>query len=338
MIGIRVDVNQKIATGHIKRDNAIALCLRKMGQECVFISADENCLPYLATYDFKSVILGSVWNDMESELSKLEIVIKENNIESLLVDSYMVTERYMKKLSEITVVTYFDELGKFGYGCQQLINGVLEPPDYSEAPGKALLGPDYVSLRQEFSELPPKKIRPNLDRLMITSGGTDNYHFCADFLEFILQQPQWNDLQVVVAIGEFSEDKEVLQRRYANEPRVDLYVNAQNMSELMSNADYVITAGGTTLYEVCAVGTAASCYAIADNQLEIVQSFHERDLVSFAGDFRRNPKETMQQLLMQMENAREEHFRREQSIKLQRIVDGRGAWRIAEALVNAPNL
>ena len=30
MIGIRVDVNQKVATGHIKRDIAITLCLREI--------------------------------------------------------------------------------------------------------------------------------------------------------------------------------------------------------------------------------------------------------------------------------------------------------------------
>lgn len=338
MIGIRVDVNQEIATGHIKRDIAIALCLRKMGRECVFISADENCLSYLATYNFKSVILESAWDDMESELSKLEIVIKENNIESLLVDSYMVTEGYMQRLSEMTVVTYFDELGNFGYGCQQLINGVLEPPDYSNASGKALLGPAYVSLRQEFAEMPPKEIRSNLDKLMITSGGTDNYHFCKKFLDIILEQPQWNNLTIMVVIGEFSKDKELLQRLYGDNKRVELYINAQNMSELMQRADYVITAGGTTLYEVCAVGTAGSCYSIADNQLEIVQSFHNKGLIFYGGNFRNNPEETLKLLLMQMEQARDVEFRRAQAVKLQQLVDGMGAWRIAEALVNAPNL
>ena len=38
MIGIRVDVNKIIATGHIKRDIEIALCLRKMGEECICVS------------------------------------------------------------------------------------------------------------------------------------------------------------------------------------------------------------------------------------------------------------------------------------------------------------
>lgn len=333
MIGIRVDVNQKVATGHIKRDIAIALCLRKMGQECLFISADDNCIPYLAAYQFQNIILDSKWDDLESELEKIEAVIRENAIHSLLVDSYLITETYMQHLSALTKVTYFDELGVFGYGCQQLINGVLEPPDYSKAVGKAFTGPDYVSLRREFMNLSPKKVSDHINTLMITSGGTDNYHFCVRFLEYILDQPEWQDLQIVVAVGELSGDIERLKEKYSRNERVRLYINAQNMSELMQVADYVITAGGTALYEVCAVGVTASCYAIADNQLENAQAFHNRGLVAYAGDFREEPMQVMERILQQMKQAAAREYRLAQSVKLQNMVDGKGAWRIAEALV-----
>ncbi len=336
MIGIRVDVNRTVATGHIRRDIEIALCLRKMGRECIFISADENCLSYLEPYGFKSVILNSRWDDMESELENIQKVIEEYKIESLLVDSYMVTREYMRRLMQMTCVTYFDELGKFGYGCQQLVNGVLVPPDYSKAPGKAFLGPDYVSLRQEFSALPPKRIRQNMEKLLITSGGTDNYHFCIKFLDYFLKQPEWKDIEVLVVVGELSVDKEQLEKLYAGEDRVRLYFNVSNMAQLMQEADYAVTAGGTSLYEVCAAGVSASCFAIGDNQIEIAKSFDERELVSYAGDFRENPSGTIENVLCHMMRAKSEKIRREKAEKLQKVVDGKGAWRIAEALIKAP--
>lgn len=334
MIGIRVDVNREIATGHIKRDISIALCLREMGEECVFLSADENCLSYLSPYDFRSVILESKWNDMESELDRIKAVIKEYCIDSLLVDSYMVTEKYMQELSKITTVTYFDELGKFGYGCQQLVNGVLVPPDYTKAPGKALLGPKYVSLRKEFSEVTIKKIRPQIERLFVTSGGTDNYHFCLDFLNVFLQQSEWKQVKVVVAVGELSEDRELLLKLYDKHDRVEVHINSPYMAQLMQDADYAITAGGTTLYEICAVGVCASCYAIADNQLQIAESFDERALVFFAGDFRKEPEKVFERIFEQMEKAKSASFRKKQAEKLQNLVDGKGAWRIAKALID----
>lgn len=334
MIGIRVDVNQEIATGHIRRDIAIALCLRQLGQECIFISADENCLSYLAPHGFQCFILNSKWNEMEGELEILRDAIKKYDITGLLVDSYMITESYMTQLKEMTTVTYFDELYKLGYGCQQVINGVLVPPDYSMASGKTLLGPDYVSLRQEFLELPEKNIRPRIEKLFLTSGGTDNYHFCAKFLDFFLGKPQWKNVKVITAIGELSVDKELLRERYEKEERVELHINSSCMAKLMQDADYAVTAGGTSLYEVCAVGVASSCYAIGDNQVEIARSFHEKGLVSYAGDFRKAPMQTLETILAHMEEAKTEMFRREKASMLQKIVDGKGALRIAEALIN----
>lgn len=335
MIGIRVDVNQIIATGHIKRDIEVALCLRKMGEECIFVSADENCFPYIEPYGFKTVILNSCWDDMEGELERIQSVIEEYKITGLLVDSYMVTEKYMQELSRMTTVTYFDELGKFGYGCQQLINGVLVPPDYSKATGKAFLGPKYVSLRKEFSGLPKKMIRPEFKKLFVTSGGTDNYHFCVKFLETFLQRPEWKMVEVTVAVGELSVDKDHLKHLYDSDDRVTIHVNATNMAQLMQDADYAITAGGTSLYEVCAAGVCASCFAIGDNQLEIAQSFDDRNLVSYAGDFRENPAGTVENILSHMAQAKSAEFRAGKAEQLQKLVDGKGAWRIAEALLNA---
>ena len=40
-IGIRVDANEIVATGHVMRCLAIAEELRKIGQELLFISADD---------------------------------------------------------------------------------------------------------------------------------------------------------------------------------------------------------------------------------------------------------------------------------------------------------
>lgn len=334
MIGIRVDVNHKIATGHIRRDIAVALCLRQLGEACLFISADDNSIPYLEPYGFQSVVLHTAWDDMDGELEALEAVIRQYDITSLLVDSYQVTEHYMTQLSARTVVTYFDELYRLGYGCQQVINGVLVPPDYTMSGARALLGADYVALREEFYALPAKKVRPQIEKILITSGGTDNYHFCREFLDFFLQRPEWRNVKVMAVIGELSTDKKLLCERYRDEERVELHINTTRMSELMQDADYAVTAGGTSLYEACAVGVTASCYAIADNQVEIAQSFEDRGLVSYAGDFREGKEQTFARILAAMKEAETEAYRRAKAEKVQRIVDGRGAYRIAQALIS----
>ncbi|NLV76359.1 MAG: UDP-2,4-diacetamido-2,4,6-trideoxy-beta-L-altropyranose hydrolase, partial [Tissierellia bacterium] len=51
---------------------------------------------------------------------------------------------------------------------------------------------------------------------------------------------------------------------------VKFYMNVKNMKNLMINNDLAISAGGNTLYELCACGIPTIAIIIADNQLKFV--------------------------------------------------------------------
>jgi spore coat polysaccharide biosynthesis predicted glycosyltransferase SpsG len=99
----------------------------------------------------------------------------------------------------------------------------------------------------------------------------------------------------------------------------------------MDNADFLVSAGGTTLYELCAVGTPAVSYSIADNQLDNVKMFHENGIIDYAGDVRYDDvvKNILKYLELYCDN---EVLRRDRSKKMQKLIDGKGAGRIAEFL------
>ena len=101
----------------------------------------------------------------------------------------------------------------------------------------------------------------------------------------------------------------------------------------MREADLAVSAGGTTLYELCAVGTPAISYAIADNQLENVKKFEEDRLIAYAGDIRKDHviDHIIDYLKIYDLNWQ---IRQERSLKVQKLVDGKGALRIANALMD----
>lgn len=332
MIGIRVDANAKVASGHIMRTISIAKELKKIGEEFVFISADEGTNPFLEGTGFEVVVLNSSWNHMYDELPILLPLLKERSITSLLVDSYYVTPEYMQELSKVTFVTYFDEMNLKGYGCKQLINGVLEPPAYTDPLQKAFTGPDYVSLREEFAGAYDRQVRDSLNTILVTSGGSDNYHFAKSFTEAFLEKEFFKNIKLTVILGSLCVDKEKLLAMYKENPRVTVYVNTNKMAELMKNCDYAVTAGGTTLYELCAMGLPGASYAVGDNQLEILDSFDKKGLISYAGDFRSDSVKVLDNLLEQIKEALPKEYREEKSRRMQKIVDGRGAERIAKLL------
>lgn len=332
MIGIRVDANTTIASGHVMRSLSVARKLREMGQDVLFICADNNAMQYISGSGFEVYIMHTDWKDYDGEIRIIESIIKEYDVKSLLVDSYYITPKYMQYISKIVKVTYFDELHICGYGCQQLINGLLEPPKYTNSNQKAFIGPKYVALRDEFIQPPKKNVKEIIDNLLITSGGTDNYHFSKIFLADFLSREKWNRINISLVIGNLCVDKDDLVKEYGNNPRVRLYINTNRMAELMKEADYALTAGGTTLYEICATGLPACSYVVGDNQIEITHSFDKRGLIAFAGDFRKDPNETIDRIYYSMDKA-DYCFRKNLSLKLQEVVDGRGAERIARVLM-----
>ncbi len=333
MIGIRVDVNNEIATGHIMRTMAVARRLQDMGQSVVFVCADENALPYLKGSNFRVHILNSDWKKLDEELPCLIELLVQYGIKSLLIDSYQVTPNYMRALSKIVKVTYFDEMYIKGYGCQQVINGVLDPPKYDNINQKAFTGPDFVALREEFSNLPGRVVNDRIKSLLVTSGGSDYYHFCKTFLEDFLKQEWLNEISIVLIVGGLCDDKEELIQKYTGNSRISLFVNTDKMSELMEKADYAVTAGGTTLYELCATGLPGSSYVVGDNQERIVKSFDDYGLIRYAGDFRKDPRGVINQIYNDISLSQEYGLRSELANKLQKVVDGRGAQRIAEIIV-----
>jgi spore coat polysaccharide biosynthesis predicted glycosyltransferase SpsG len=83
------------------------------------------------------------------------------------------------------------------------------------------------------------------------------------------------------------------------------------------------------------VGTPTISFLIADNQLDNVRQFQEDGLIDYAGDMREGEfsDEVANRAARYLETYQEdEKLRRERSLKMQRLVDGKGAKRIAEIL------
>ena len=70
--------------------------------------------------------------------------------------------------------------------------------------------------------------------------------------------------------------------------RIVLHEQVSDMAALMSTCDLAFSAGGTTLYELCAVGVPSVSFSMADNQLPGVKAFDDANLIPWAGDIRDN--------------------------------------------------
>lgn len=323
----RVDMNQIIATGHVMRCLSIAEAARDEGVDAVFILADAQAEDLIQSKGFRTIVLNSAWNDLEKELPDLLDLITKENIKTLLVDSYYVTENYLEALNHATSVAYIDDLNSFHYPVDTLIAyaNYWKKMNYEEnyPNTKLLLGCDYVPLRKEFKNLPLKSIREKVENLLILTGGSDNLGISENILDHI---PLEQYKKVDVICGRYFEQFNYLKAKYSSCKNVHLHKAVDNMIDYMLDADVAISAGGTTLYELCATGTPTITYSFADNQLDNVRQFADDGIMRYSGDIRYD--KVYENIQTVVESYQEESYRKQISAQMKKLIDGQGAARV----------
>ena len=336
MVYIRVDANEYIASGHLMRTLSIAETVREEGGNCCFITSDHNCDAQILGRGFETICLNSKWDEMDDEIGALVELIKARRVECLLVDSYYVTPNYLEEISKWTKVVYMDDLKAFQYNCHAIINYVIgeDGKDYSYFKGPIYAGASYVPLRKEFTENVKCSLSDCIKQVMVTTGGTDIYHFGMAFLRRFLNDIRFQNCQVTMVIGSRNADRDQIKGLYGSEPRITIVEDAKNMSQLMKEADCMVSAGGTTLYEACACGVPTISYSMADNQLTNVKQFDKLGGIFYAGDVREDIDLIIDAILDRLQEMKDLETRTIVAEKMRSVVDGKGAVRIARVLLN----
>lgn len=333
-IYFRTDVNEIIATGHLMRCLSIANAAADKGLNPVFILSDRNGKETVESKGYETCILNSKWDDPESEIDDLTDLIQKREIVCLILDSYSVTDRYIREISEFTRVFYIDDVGKTACPMAAIIcyanyySRFDYDQRYADTNTKLLLGCDYVPLRKEFRGLPKKRIESSVRNILLLSGGSDPCHVLSRLLNSL---NDGNGIRIEAICGRFDDEYSRLSDQYGNFANIRIHQAVDDMVEYMKQADLAISAGGTTLYELSACGTPTITYSFADNQLDNVRQFERDGLMPYLGDARYVDITARLRQIMSEFSSMEN--RQTVSANLQRLVDGKGAERIVEEII-----
>lgn len=335
MFYIRTDGNKIIASGHIMRCLSIAKAIENYGEEVTFITADTNAVELIESRGFSYISLETQWDNLDKELEVLIPFIKEKKIKTLLVDSYQVTESYLKTLSQYTNIIYIDDRNAFLYPVHTIINYGINYKDfcyeeqYKNTNTTCLLGTDYVPLRQEFLHR-KIDIKEKVERILVTTGGADLYNVAGLFVEEWYQRERKIDCEIWIISGGLNENIQYLRKLEQIYKNLKIYENITNMSDIMIQCDLAISAGGTTLYELCACGIPTITFSVADNQIGI-EEFEKQDILEYIGDIRKNIPIYIKKICDSVERlSRDKTIREIRSSHMKYLVDGQGTERIAK--------
>ena len=335
---IRADGNEKIGSGHIMRTKSIANELKELGAKVLYALADERG-KRLINNEFQSVVLSSNYECLDDEINALSSVIKEQEIKLILLDSYFVTPKYFKELKKLAKVAYIDDLDAFAYECEALINygAFFDKNEYKARQNlakKHFLGSEFAPLRAEFGSTQKSSKNTQKKQVLLTTGNTDLLGIMPRLLEAFLSDESLKNLEFLAISGAFNEHENKLLALSAKHKNIKVLKNPENMAQIMAEADFVLSAGGSTLYELASLAKAVICFSIAANQNNI-KSWAEAGAMLYAGDAKADSHSVVAKSLNLLKSLlNDENLAKTLGQKAHFFVDGKGAIRLAKELLS----
>ncbi|WP_404284846.1 PseG/SpsG family protein [Exiguobacterium aurantiacum] len=213
----------------------------------------------------------------------------ESNLQTLcfdevisIVDSYNSSKIVYEYISDKSLkVLFIDDVNRIEYPKGIVLNPSLYTDDheYSRNPDlKYLLGKEYLILRGAFRESTErKKIKKELNEILITLGGTDIRRLLPTILSVMRSYPK---VKKNIVIGIMKTNENELLEFFDENTQVFSNVDELEMKELMQKSDLAISATGQTIYELLSVGTPFIPIQVIENQKYTVKGLKKYKLVN----------------------------------------------------------
>jgi UDP-2,4-diacetamido-2,4,6-trideoxy-beta-L-altropyranose hydrolase len=352
---IRADADPQIGTGHVMRCLALAQAWREDAQgEVVFLTDAPPALrERLAAEGIESVPLEGPIGSEEDQGQTLALA-RRLDAAWVALDGYFFPEQYLNAVcgAGFRLLAIHDgeheqqvPISRFPT-CVVLDQNISAEPEYYAARGvdlerNALLSPRYALLRREFWAEPPAREVPEIPRrVLITLGGNNP----ADVLATVLRgltlllralPATLGALEVQIAGGVRppilrpevqSAEAEIAE--FERQGGVVLgpgRLDDAGMRQAMEAADLVVSAGGSTSWELARFGVPNLTLPMARNQEPIAAELAARGLSVNAGRYEDAKPQRLAALLASL--VRGHAKRQAMSAAGRALVDGAGARR-----------
>jgi len=341
---IRADGNTAIGMGHVMRCLSIADAMKDRNIEPVFMTADNDCVAMIGDRGYEVCVLGTDYRDMESELPLIREFLRQRTKDVdassvILVDSYQVTSKYYEELRIMAKVACLEDMGQ-SYPVDLLINYNIYGPKLvydNKITHAILLGTGYQPLRREFQQDMQYTVKGKITDVMITTGGSDPYFAARAFTDAFLAEKKLAEekLRYHIISGPFNTHTAQLHELYDENPWVEIHEHVTCMKEIMKQCDVVLSATGSTIYEVSALGVPLIAFYFAENQRQGADMLSEITHVINCGNYADDAEQTVGNAVKALlKCVKDKEYRETLYHEERSLVDGRGAARIAQALID----
>lgn len=318
---IHAEGNERIGMGHLMRMFALAQALKERSAEVAF--ASESLPPFFQKMLRDEGFSTNVLNDYQA----------------VIFDGYDYgDDNFKAAAADGTIVCAMDDMGLLARAPVDII--INQNPGwgwevYSDFPGQAVIGLDYCLMRRCFWGDRPngRDFKGRAKRILISGGGADPKAMAAATIE-ALEELKVDPLDVIVLAGPANPALSDLERLASlSSHKITIVPKVGDMAAALAWADMGIFAAGSSMWECAWSGLPICAVILADNQYKAGKAFAQSG-ASIAVDWRENgtPADLVHPIALLLANA---DLRGKLSKTAQAQVDGQGAHRVAEMILNA---
>ncbi len=233
-------------------------------------------------------------------------------------------------------IMVLDDATGRNHDCDFLVDAAARSTDlyaaHVPASARVLTGPAYALLRRSFvihreSAVARRDGRP-VQEILVSCGATDPRNVTEAVLDGL--DDFSNEIAVTVVLSSRAPHIDAVRKRLHG--KVRLLVDAEDMAGLMTNADLAIGAAGSTAYERAALGLPSILITTAENQREIARLMADSKAAVDGGAVDDGLSLRLRDLTAALLNNGA--ARRNLATAASALVDGRGAMRIALAMLD----
>ena len=307
-----VEAGPDVGLGHLRRAQALGAVLRARG----------TAVRVLVDGEADAAASGTVPVAWTRDPALACRALAESRPDAVVVDSYRAAPDFFERLRTVTgCVVAIDDLADRPLPVHLVVNGAIHAsrlPYRGAADTRFLLGPEYALLDPAFAEEPAEARRERVARVLVALGGaTDGAAIGAAAAAVRRALP---DAALDLAVGPFSPAPAEIPEG------ASVHRGPRSLRALLRKADLAVTGGGMTLYEGLASGTPVVGLCLADNQRSNVDELCAAGIILGGAP-------SVEAALRRA--AGDPALRRALSARGRRLVDGRGASRVADEVARA---
>ena len=223
---------------------------------------------------------------VDNSVEALIDIINYNTVDLLIIDQYDIDFQFEKNIKNATNVKIlsFDDTYNPHY-CDVLLNHNIYAncsqyeglvPSFCEL----RCGAEYLLIRDEFKQIKSNSSKNNreLFTIFLSMGGVDVDNINLKLLKLLIN---FESIRINLAITNSNKNIETLLNFSESYSQINVYVEHQNIAQLMNNSDYAIITPSTIVYEAMFLNLPFIAIKTADNQIYLHRYLQNNNYYSF---------------------------------------------------------